>query len=182
MLIAIVCMLASVGGVFYAWQSTAGQPFFAYKTKFVVVAWLGVFVSLTCWIQALGAEYGAVYGIISLAFVSWLFAAKNSEFKAAQTKLKQHTQTWLAKKQLLHGAATFIVAGPIALLTSGLCSLAAIKWLPFAAANTWFFAALLFPILWALSCLWLCSADKLRGPFICLISFACLSCGILLSN
>ena len=182
MLIAIVCMLASIGGVFYAWKITPGEPFFAYKTSLTVLAWLGVIVSLVCWVQALGAEYGVVYGIISLAFVSWLLAAKNSEFKVAQTKLKQHTQTWLAKKQLLHGAATLIVAGPVALLTSGLSSLTVIKWLPFAAANKWFFAALLFPILWGLSCLWLCSADKLRGPSVCLIGLACLSYGILLSN
>jgi len=175
-------MLASVGGVFYAWKATTGEAFFAYKGKIIFTAWVGIFVSLVCWIQTLGAEYGVVYGIISLAFASWLFAAKNSELKVAQTKLKQHTQTWLAKKQLLHGAATLIVAGPIALLTSCLFSLALIKWLPFAVANKWFFAALLFPILWGLSCLWLCSADKLRGPSICLISLACLSCGILLGN
>ena len=124
------------------------------------LASLLIVAAIKLWAQRVGIEFAVVFTFLTLTFTAWITTTSGVEFRAVK-----HTPPALPKQFLntssTHKVATFIVAGPLTLVTACLVTIALASLLPIERNEQLIMGAFGYPLLIAVTTYWLCISDRL---------------------
>ncbi len=124
------------------------------------LASLLIVVAIKLWAQRVDIEFAVIYTLVTLTLTGWATTASGVEFRAVKPTsaplLKQSFGTSAA-----HKLGTFIVAGPLTLVTACLVTIALTSLLPIARNGQLAMGACVYPLLIAVTIYGICSSKRL---------------------
>ncbi len=150
-----------MAGIFLAWKRQL--------LRLLQASWCVNFIVLYLWCVVKGWEFGFVYWLLFSALFAWIFVLVNRQVKPRNSQEYMREFKYLGRYQVYHAVGTFLVSVPMSMLVCCCFCLLLIQWMPASQTNSLVFSALLFPILWAVVCYWVCASSRLFKPFIQLL-------------
>lgn len=127
--------------------------------------WLLICVSSLLWSIAAGWKYGAVYFIVALPLIAWLFVAHRASIRPHQdADAKQQSLTFASWRSCAKNAGLLLLTLPVAGFTSALLSLWATSLMPWQEVDRLATLTLLMPTLWGVLMFWVCADPKRYRP------------------
>ena len=130
---------------------------------------LMLLAAINIWAHQVGIEFAVIYMLLTSTLTAWLVIACGLEFRVVKPTAPRLPARF-SDTSLTHKLATFTVAGPLALVTGCLTTIALTGLLPIARDEQLVVAALVDPILTALIIYWICSSEKLARNSLLLLS------------
>jgi len=121
--------------------------------------------AINLWARRVGVEFAVIYILLSLTLTAWFIIACRLELRAVKPAVPRLPERF-SDTSITHKLATFIVAGPLTLVTGCLATIALTGLLPIARNEQLVVAALSYPVLIALIIYGVCNSEKLaRNSF-----------------
>ena len=135
----------------------------------VVIGWVLLVLGMLVWSRAEGAEFGVSFSLALWSLIAWCVIAVGAKYRTAKTANKTPADSNTDDNARLLSATgtgqkwfTFIVAGPLALVTTCLVTVVLARLLPVDIGTQMVSAAFLFPVLWAVAAVYYCASDLNR--------------------
>ena len=136
------------------------------------LAGLLLLTTMNIWAHRVGIEFAVIYTLLTLTLIAWLATAYGLECRAVKETPPRLSERPSNTSQP-HKLATFVVAGPLTLVTGCLVTIALASLLPIARNEQLVVGAFVYPLLIATVIYWLCSSERLARNSLLLLS----SCG-----
>ena len=156
------------GGAILALRTGWRKPAPRYRLL-MPLACLLLLAAIRLWARRAGVEFAVIYMLLSLTLTAWFVIACRLELRAVKPTAPRLPERF-SGTSLTHKLATFTVAGPLALVTGCLATIALTGLLPIARNAQLVVAALAYPVLIALIIYWICSSEKLARNSLLLLS------------
>ena len=156
------------GGAILALRTGWRKPAFRYRLL-MPLAGLLLLAAIKLWARRVGIEFAVIYVLLSLTLTACLVIACRLEFRTVKATAPRLPERF-SDTALTHKLATFVVAGPLTLLTACLVTIALAGLLPIARHEQLIVAALVYPFLIAFIIYWVCSSAKLARNSVFLLS------------
>lgn len=165
----ISCM-AGMALLYGAWSGRLGLRAFCN-----VLGWALITASLFLWIPVSGPEFGPVYAFLVMPLAAWVFVLADPNQGNGRGLLLPRAQLTLPERaSMARQFGVFLVAVPLAALTSALLAVEISTWFPWTNVDRVVAGILAMPVIWGLLAWWVCAA---RTPW--LPGFVMLAAGML---
>lgn len=136
------------------------------RSVLVLIGWLLVLLSAAIWSLGEGVEFGLSYALMALSIAAWVLIVFNHERQTPKAGSDIVDSATLPASTTAHKLGTFLVAGPLAAVSSLLaCALlVGATSDPDGRGNSLVVTAFIFPLLWSVVAVWICAADRLVRP------------------
>ena len=132
--------------------------------------WLLLLISTGAWIRGLGPEFGITLSLTTLTLLALVLVIANQDRRPpVRRPARAAAGPSLAETSLGHKAATFLVAGVLAGVSTCMLTVALTPFLPTSTANQMATAAMAFPVLWGVAAFAVC---LVRRPGLSAISLS----------
>lgn len=147
------------GGAIIALRTSWRKPGLRHRMM-VPIASLLVVAAIKLWAHRAGIEFAVIYTLLTLTLTAWFTTAYGLEFRAVK-QTRSGLPGRFSNTSPAHKLATFVVAGPLTLVTGCLVTTALTSLLPMARNEQFVVSAFMYPLLIAVAIYWLCSSESL---------------------
>jgi len=139
----------------------------------VLAGWISLVAGTVLWSAAEGAEFGITLSLALWSLLACLMVAAGAKWRVPNARVRSKTDGVVAStgpSGLGQKVLTFIVAGPLAMVCSGLVSIVLVRFLPLSDGDQWVIAAFVFPFLWSVVAFWACASLLIRREALIILS------------
>lgn len=143
----------------------------------VICAWGLITVAAIGSSVSVGAEFGVAYVLMAFSVIGAVIVFSGAQSRPVKEEKNRPPDTspfWDVTSKP-HKWATFFIAGPVTGIVSCMAVAGLSQFLPFERPSQMVFAAFIYPFIWAIATVWICSAQRLLNAVVVLITTAILS-------
>lgn len=154
-----------IGCLYAAWRKSLSGARWP-----VALGWLLLLLSGGLWIRASGVEFGVNYALLTIPLFAWLTVGINLEVRQGRQRDQRAGQLIIPEGHTIsRNVVLFVLAIPVAAVTSTFISIAAVQLLPWGSVDALVLAVLMAPVLWGIAMYWVCADPRPARPALCLI-------------